>query len=58
WRWIDGSLDTYRKWAFREPNNVSQKDYCVVLYASFGHLDWSDISCSRNFPFLCKWKPA
>ncbi|XP_073762021.1 uncharacterized protein isoform X1 [Danio rerio] len=52
WQWSDQSNSSFRYWNTGEPNNVGgNEDYTVLMENTQGH--WADISCDRQFPFVC-----
>ncbi|KAL4647489.1 layilin-like isoform X2 [Arapaima gigas] len=60
YRWLDGSLATFRKWHAGEPSCGSQ--VCVAIGRQFlrstGRLDtlaWNDDDCGTRNNFICKY---
>ncbi|XP_003198916.1 C-type mannose receptor 2 [Danio rerio] len=52
WQWSDQSTYSFSYWNNQEPNNVGGNENCTVLMENTqGH--WADISCDRQFPFVC-----
>ncbi|XP_068927854.1 C-type lectin domain family 4 member K-like [Petaurus breviceps papuanus] len=60
WHWIDGTLyierENIRFWIKGEPNNVGENELCATLVKS-SLMSWNDISCDREFQFICKKDP-
>jgi len=48
--WSDGTKVTYTNWKTDEPNDAYIGEDCVQL--KHGH--WNDISCAKNYTFVCK----
>ena len=50
WKWSDGSLATWTKWAAGQPNNLHNPEHCVILHAN----GFEDDQCTRNVYFICE----
>ncbi|GAB0175385.1 C-type lectin Cal-like [Grus japonensis] len=54
WKWSDNSVFDYKRWAPGQPNNLWDKEDCVVLDRFSGFEFWHDYPCNSQFPFLCQ----
>ncbi|KAM9277438.1 C-type lectin-like [Cariama cristata] len=54
WKWSDSSVFDYQCWARGQPNNLWNKEDCVVLERLSGFEFWHDYPCDSKFPFLCQ----
>ncbi|XP_063180850.1 C-type lectin-like [Chroicocephalus ridibundus] len=54
WKWSDDSTYNYERWAPGQPNNLWDREDCVVLDAYSGFKLWHDYPCDDKFPFLCR----
>ncbi|XP_054059621.1 brevican core protein-like [Rissa tridactyla] len=54
WKWSDDSTYNYESWAPGQPNNLWDREDCVVLDAYSGFKLWHDYPCDDKFPFLCR----
>ncbi|XP_074997070.1 C-type lectin BpLec-like [Calonectris borealis] len=54
WKWSDNSAFDYKRWAAGQPNNLWDKEDCVVLDKLSGFEFWHDYPCDSTFPFLCQ----
>ena len=54
WVWTDGTELTFKRWAWREPNNWNNSEKCGEVYASTSL--WNDISCSETRSTICERK--
>ncbi|XP_057259737.1 C-type lectin Cal-like [Pezoporus wallicus] len=54
WKWTDDSVYDFKKWDVGQPNNMWDKEDCVVLYHLSGFKLWHDYPCDRKFSFLCQ----
>ncbi|CAN0021344.1 unnamed protein product [Bubo scandiacus] len=54
WKWSDNSVFDYKRWAAGQPNNLWDKEDCVVLDKASGFELWHDYPCNYKFPFLCR----
>ncbi|ROL44288.1 C-type mannose receptor 2 [Anabarilius grahami] len=52
WQWSDQSNYSFSYWKTGEPNNVGDDENCTVIEPSTQG-QWIDISCNRQFPFVC-----
>ncbi|NP_001093472.1 uncharacterized protein LOC561255 precursor [Danio rerio] len=52
WQWSDQSNYSFSYWNTGEPNNSGNNENCTVLLENT-HGHWADISCDRQFPFVC-----
>jgi hypothetical protein len=50
WRWVDGSLLTYGRWHWGEPNGWTSENYAHVWDA--GRATWNDHSAGAAMPYL------
>ena len=53
--WVDGTPFT-GPWGPDQPNNLNEQD-CIVMESAFGY-NFSDISCSTPYKFLCQTPPT
>ncbi|KAM9635191.1 C-type lectin Cal-like isoform 1-T2 [Morphnus guianensis] len=53
WKWSDNSAFDYQRWDRGQPNNLWDKEDCVVLEKLAGFEFWHDYPCNYKFPFLC-----
>ncbi|KAK2148184.1 hypothetical protein LSH36_511g01123 [Paralvinella palmiformis] len=49
----DGSRITYQNWEVNDPNNVAQKENCVMAYRDDNN-KWVDISCTKRAGLICE----
>ncbi|XP_072712300.1 C-type lectin BpLec-like isoform X2 [Ciconia boyciana] len=56
WKWCDDSVFDYKSWAPGQPNNLWDKEDCVVRDRFSGFKLWHDYPCNCRFPFLCQHK--
>ncbi|KAM6092895.1 C-type lectin BpLec-like [Theristicus caerulescens] len=56
WKWSDNSPFDYKRWAPGQPNNLWDKEDCVVLDKFSGFDRWHDYPCDCKFPFLCQYE--
>ncbi|XP_064905539.1 C-type lectin Cal-like [Columba livia] len=54
WKWTDQSTLDYTSWARGQPNNLWNREDCVVLDSLSGFKLWHDYPCNDRFPFLCQ----
>ncbi|XP_074725462.1 C-type lectin lectoxin-Thr1-like [Strix uralensis] len=54
WKWSDNSVFDYKRWDKGQPNNLCNKEDCVVLDKASGFERWHDYPCNYKFPFLCR----
>jgi hypothetical protein len=55
WRWIDGSLATYTRWANDQPNNQSGDQFCGDYIAqNWPNGRWNDAACADANPYVCE----
>ncbi|KAF4114313.1 hypothetical protein G5714_004536 [Onychostoma macrolepis] len=52
WQWSDRSNSSFRYWKTGEPNNYGGVKNCTAVEQSTQGR-WIDISCNRQFPFVC-----
>lgn len=51
--WSDGSPVTYENWAFGEPNNYQNVEFCGELKGEPG-MSWNDINCENLHNWICQ----
>ena len=51
--WVDGSLDKFRYWAKKQPNDFRGEDCVHTLGAVHGYT-WNDVDCNACHQFTCK----
>ncbi|XP_075582180.1 C-type lectin-like [Pelecanus crispus] len=54
WKWSDNSVFNYKRWAWGQPNNLWDREDCVVLNRRDNFQLWHDYPCDYRFPFLCQ----
>jgi len=52
WQWSDQSNYSFTYWYTGEPNNDGGNENCTVIRPN-AQGQWHDISCNRQFPFVC-----
>ncbi|XP_036389217.1 ladderlectin-like [Megalops cyprinoides] len=55
WLWSDGSVFSYEKWSYPQPDNYGGDEHCLCCNAG-GTKDWNDCPCSHTLPFVCALK--
>ncbi|XP_045141549.1 macrophage mannose receptor 1 [Echinops telfairi] len=53
--WSDGSPVSYEHWAFGEPNNYQNTEYCGELKGD-PSMSWNDINCEHLNNWICQIK--
>ncbi|XP_022109148.1 macrophage mannose receptor 1-like [Acanthaster planci] len=51
YKWSDGSVVDYARWANNEPNDADGSEQCVQMWAEG---TWNDQNCGESLPFVCK----
>ena len=51
--WVDGSLDKFRYWAKKQPNDFRGEDCVHTLGAGQGY-KWNDVGCAVCHQYTCK----
>jgi len=52
YKWIDGSLSSFRAWELDEPNYLNKQETCTQLKVDEAF--WNDVNCGTVTSFICK----
>ncbi|XP_046894040.1 ladderlectin-like [Hypomesus transpacificus] len=55
WFWSDGSRFEYQNWHRGEPNNVRNREHCMMMNFG-GEYRWNDVPCGNHYRFICSLK--
>ncbi|XP_075433438.1 C-type lectin domain family 10 member A-like isoform X2 [Ascaphus truei] len=50
WKWLDGTVVTFKQWSPNEPNNADSKEHCAETISG----SWNDLDCNRKINHICK----
>ncbi|XP_067371568.1 CD209 antigen-like protein C isoform X1 [Channa argus] len=57
WKWVDGSLQTFRYWDVKQPDNLlkysTDGEDCAEIKVQTGH-KWNDVPCGHSLKWICE----